>query len=80
MILNLKYGTGNVSREDTPQSDGIVKSQSITTGDATQDEERPLLSFPDPPEPKVKALTGVGSIIAVLLLGKTTTSTITSSI
>jgi hypothetical protein len=33
------------------------------------DEESPLLSDPD--EPKVKALTGAGTIIAVLLLGMT---------
>lgn len=78
MIPNLKYGTGNVSWEDTPQYDGIMKSQSITKRDATQDEEKPLLSRHDPPEPRVKALTGVGTIIAVLLLGTTTTSTITS--
>lgn len=67
-MANIKYGTG-ATGDDVPE---ITKPQSIVNGHATNDEESPLLSRPDSAEAMVKPLTGVGTIIAVLLLGKIT--------
>lgn len=50
-----------------PVPPGILGAQGIDADG--QDEESPLLPRSDT-EPKLKALTGVGTIIAVLLLGK----------
>ena len=63
MVAKLNSGTDGASGESTRQT-GIITEHPI------QDEESPLLSPPNTPEGKVKALTGVGTIIAVLLLGK----------
>ena len=70
MVANIKYDTGDTPGDDATE---IVKPQSNVHGHATNDEESPLLSRPDSAEPRIKALTGVGTIIAVLLLGKTAT-------
>ncbi|KAJ6142514.1 hypothetical protein N7471_001967 [Penicillium samsonianum] len=48
---------------------GIIGTQGIDSNSQSQDEESPLLPRSDT-EPKLKALTGVGTIIAVLLLGE----------
>ncbi|KAJ5589585.1 hypothetical protein N7537_012263 [Penicillium hordei] len=52
-----------------PVPPGILGTQGINTNGHAQDEESPLLPRSDT-EPKLKALTGVGTIIAVLLLGE----------
>ncbi|OQD63247.1 hypothetical protein PENPOL_c010G04570 [Penicillium polonicum] len=52
-----------------PVPAGILGTQGIDADGHTQDEESPLLPRSDT-EPKLKALTGVGTIIAVLLLGE----------
>jgi hypothetical protein len=52
-----------------PVPPGILGTQGINTNGHAQDEESPLLPRSDT-EPKLKALTGVGTIIAVLLLGR----------
>jgi hypothetical protein len=70
MVAIIKSGTG--APGDAPDTE-IVKPQSLVNGHATHDEESPLLSRPGSAEPTVKALTGVGTVIAVLLLGKVTT-------
>jgi hypothetical protein len=70
MVANIKSGTGDAPG-DAPDTE-IVKPQGIVDH-ATHEEESPLLSRPGSAEPKVKALTGVGTVIAVLLLGKVTT-------
>jgi hypothetical protein len=70
MVAIIKSGTGALG--DAPDTE-IVKPQSIVNGHATHDEESPLLLRPGSAEPKVKALTGVGTVIAVLLLGKVAT-------
>lgn len=48
---------------------GIIGTQGIDSNSQSQDEESPLLPRSDT-EPKLKVLTGVGTIIAVLLLGR----------
>lgn len=71
MAVNSHYGTDDAPREVSQPQSGLVKPQN---GDATHDEQSPLLLRRDSSEPKVKALTGVGTIIAVLLLGRDRTS------
>lgn len=55
---------------DTVESgpSGVIGPQGIDANSHAQDEESPLLP-PSNTEPKLKALAGVGTIIAVLLLG-----------
>lgn len=72
MVSNIKYGTGNAPDNDALERD-IVKTPSTANVHMTHDEESPLLSRPDSTETTVKALKGVGTIVAVLLLGKMTT-------
>lgn len=48
---------------------GTIVSQGNDPDSHTQDEESPLLPRPDT-ETELKAVAGVGTIIAVLLLGK----------
>lgn len=52
-----------------PVPPGILGTQGIDANGHTQDEESSLLPRSET-EPKLKALTGVGTIIAVLLLGR----------
>ncbi|KAJ9492399.1 hypothetical protein VN97_g827 [Penicillium thymicola] len=52
-----------------PVPPGILGTQGIDANGHSQDEESPLLQRPDT-EPNLKPLTGVGTIIAVLLLGE----------
>ncbi|KOS42171.1 hypothetical protein ACN38_g6935 [Penicillium nordicum] len=52
-----------------PVPPGILGTQGIDANGHAQDEESPLLQRPDI-EPNLKPLTGVGTIIAVLLLGE----------
>jgi hypothetical protein len=61
--------TDNTQAESAIPAEGVIGTHSIS-GDTghVQDEESPLLPRPDA-EPK-KALKSVGTIIAVLLLGK----------
>lgn len=67
MVVNSLYGTNDAPRDAVQPHAGVVKPQGENP---EQDEERPLLSSPDSSGPKVEALTGVGTIIAVLLLGR----------
>ncbi|KAI2670631.1 hypothetical protein DTO006G1_9438 [Penicillium roqueforti] len=52
-----------------PGPSGVIGPQGIDANSHAQDEESPLLP-PSNTEPKLKALAGVGTIIAVLLLGE----------
>lgn len=70
MAANIKYGIDDTPGDDVTE---VLKPQSNVHGQATNDEESPLLSRSDSAEPRVKALAGVGTIIAVLLLGKVAT-------
>lgn len=67
MVVNPRYGTGDTPDGVAHPHNGTVKPD---TGSPQHDEESPLLASPDSSAPKVKALTGVGTIIAVLLLGR----------
>jgi hypothetical protein len=67
MVANAKYGTENAPDNTTTLPDGFTP---VANGrEITNDEESPLLSQPDSPDPKKNALVGVGTVIAVLLLG-----------
>ncbi|OOQ87441.1 efflux pump antibiotic resistance protein [Penicillium brasilianum] len=68
MVANANYGTENAPDNTTTLPDGftpVANGREITT-----DEESPLLSQPDSPDTKNNALVGVGTVIAVLLLGE----------
>lgn len=65
MAASPQSGTQNTSRgEEQTATPGPVDNAHVP-----RDEESPLLGHSDDAEPKVKALTSVGTIIAVLLLG-----------
>lgn len=66
MPVNPHYGTDNASHDVAEPHNGIEPQN----GNPRHDEESPLLARPDSSGPKVKALTGVGTIVAVLLLGR----------
>jgi hypothetical protein len=67
MVANTNYGTDDGPGNPTSEANGFTP---VANGhDVTNDEESPLLPQPGSPEPKKKALVGVGTIIAVLLLG-----------
>ncbi|KAJ5772753.1 hypothetical protein N7457_007649 [Penicillium paradoxum] len=59
------YTDGDTQPEGIPES--ITRTQSIDENGHLQDEETPLLP---PLEPRLKALTSIGTIITVLLLGE----------
>ncbi|KAJ5358363.1 uncharacterized protein N7496_010776 [Penicillium cataractarum] len=68
MAANNNYGTENAPDHHTPQPDGFTP---VANGRKnTNDEESPLLPQSDSPDLKKNALVGVGTIIAVLLLGE----------
>jgi hypothetical protein len=67
MVSNNNQGTDDAPG-DAPEL-GLAKPQSIVNAHETYDEESPLLSRPDSAEPTKKALEGVATIVAVLLLG-----------
>lgn len=58
----------HIESDVVPVPPGTAGTQSINANSHSQDEESPLLPQSDA-EPKHKALTGVGTIIAVFLLG-----------
>lgn len=62
MGADLQYGTDETHHEHGPAT---------VAAPVNADEESPLLSSSDSPEPKVKALTSVKTIVTVLLLGMT---------
>ncbi|OQE84119.1 hypothetical protein PENNAL_c0029G09852 [Penicillium nalgiovense] len=59
----------HIESDVVPVPPGTAGTQSINANSHSQDEESPLLPQSDA-EPKHKALTGVGTIIAVFLLGE----------
>lgn len=65
MAGNPQYATQDAPENDQPRN---TKTQSINDSREV-DEERPLLGQSDETTPIVKPLTGVGTIIGVLLLG-----------
>jgi hypothetical protein len=67
MVANTNYGTDDAPDHHTSQTNGFTP---VANGhNNTNDEESPLLPQSDSPELKKNALAGVGTIIAVLLLG-----------
>lgn len=70
-LFNLQHYNMAHIESDTvePVPPGILGTQGINANSHAQDEESPLLPRSDT-KPKLKALAGVGTIIAVLLLGK----------
>lgn len=70
-LFNLQHYNMAHIESDTvdPVPPGILGTQDINANGHAQDEESPLLQRPDI-EPNLKPLTGVGTIIAVLLLGR----------
>lgn len=66
MAANSQYGT----RDTTQGEQTNTAPPPVDNAQVPRDEESPLLGISDEAGPKVKALTGVGTIIAVLLLGK----------
>ena len=70
MVANTVYGTDDRPDNHTFQADEFAP---VANGhNNANDEESPLLPQPDSSEPKKHALVGVGTIIAVLLLGLST--------
>lgn len=71
MVANASYGTEDTPDQPTPQPDGFTP---VANGRKnTNDEESPLLPQTDSPDSKKNTLVGVGTIIAVLLLGTSKT-------
>ncbi|KAJ5689841.1 hypothetical protein N7462_004233 [Penicillium macrosclerotiorum] len=71
MAANSPYGTDDLATAAPQNSEDIARPCTIQRNENdVQDEESPLLPSLDSPETKIKALTGVGTIIAVLLLGE----------
>lgn len=67
MAANTNYGADEAPDHQTPQPNGI---STVANGRKnTNDEETPLLPQSDATEAKKNALAGVGTVIAVLLLG-----------
>lgn len=61
--------SNDTQAESSMTAKGLIQTQSANEDGYAQDEETPLLAQNDT-RPKSEALTGVGAIIAVLLLGK----------
>lgn len=70
MVANTNHGTDEAPDHQTAESNG--PSMVANGHKSTNDEETPLLSQVDSSAPKTKALAGAGTIIAVLLLGLST--------
>ncbi|KAJ5684877.1 uncharacterized protein N7477_001222 [Penicillium maclennaniae] len=74
MVSIIKYSAGNAPGDDAPGNDApesdVLKNQSTVNVHTPHDEESPLLSRPDSTETIAKDLKGVGTIVAVLLLGE----------
>jgi hypothetical protein len=67
MAATTSYGTDDAPDHHTSQTNGFT---AVANGhNKTNDEESPLLPQSDSPRVKKSALAGVGTIIAVLLLG-----------
>jgi hypothetical protein len=70
MVANTNYGTDEAPDHQTPEPN---EASTVANGHkSTNDEETPLLPQDDSLAPKKNALAGVGTIIAVLLLGSST--------
>lgn len=70
MVANTNYGADEAQDHRTPEPNGA--SMVANGHKSTDDEETPLLPQDDSPVAKKNVLTGVGTIIAVLLLGLST--------
>lgn len=67
MAASISYGTDDAPDHHTSQTNGLT---TVANGqNKANDEESPLLPQLDSPGVKKSALAGVGTIIAVLLLG-----------
>ena len=67
MAANTSYGTDDAPDDHTSQTNGLT---TVANGqNKANDEESPLLSQSGSPDVKKSALAGIGTIIAVLLLG-----------
>lgn len=70
MTANPNYATCEDPDQQPAQPNGVC---TVANGHkSTDDEETPLLPQEDSPAPKKNVLAGVGTIIAVLLLGSST--------